>query len=397
MKPVDTLLRSAARWLLVVLPIGVWLRSAFVWMYNPGPLTWGHLIHAHSHTAYFGWAGLGVMGLILHVLPDLTGQPLVMPKQLRWLLWLAPWAVGGALLTFAWWGYNAPSIAFSTLNEVVWFLYAYVFWQNVKGKPIREWPSALWLIGTAVALLLVSTLGTFLVIVAQAILKTEDPVLANSGVYLFLQAYGDGWLEVGVMGVAAALLGGLPNRRLAAWQSWLMLILTAPATLRLLVPFGLHGALAAVGAVTGIGLAVAQLLYLVNMWGLALAVPARVRPWWWTAAAALAVKAVLELLPLMPSYATLAGDRNLVIAFLHLKLLLLVSAGLVGALVALGRGGRGFWLFAPGAAVMILALVVLGFFGGGRPAFSHQMYAVAFWAALVAATGLYVAVIPSAI
>ncbi|HYG59683.1 MAG TPA: hypothetical protein VD902_16585, partial [Symbiobacteriaceae bacterium] len=60
-RPAETLLRSSARWFLAVLALGIWLRSAFVWLYNPGPFTWSNLIHAHSHTAYFGWAGLGLM------------------------------------------------------------------------------------------------------------------------------------------------------------------------------------------------------------------------------------------------------------------------------------------------------------------------------------------------
>ena len=119
MDAADMLLRSAARWLLVVLPLGVWLRSAFVWAHTPGPFTWANLIHAHSHTAYFGWAGLGLMGLMLAVLPRLTGRPVADSAPLRWLLWLAPWAVGGALVTFAWQGYGGLSIAFSTVNYIV--------------------------------------------------------------------------------------------------------------------------------------------------------------------------------------------------------------------------------------------------------------------------------------
>lgn len=38
-------------------------------------------------------------------------------------------------------------------------------------------------------------------------MQTKDPVLGNSGIYLFLQAYGDGWLEVGLMGVVSAMVG----------------------------------------------------------------------------------------------------------------------------------------------------------------------------------------------
>ncbi|MFO7274606.1 MAG: hypothetical protein DIU55_007030, partial [Bacillota bacterium] len=63
MHAAEALLRASARWLAVVLPLGVLLRSAFVSLYTPGPFYWGNLIHAHSHTAYFGWAGLGLMGL----------------------------------------------------------------------------------------------------------------------------------------------------------------------------------------------------------------------------------------------------------------------------------------------------------------------------------------------
>lgn len=398
MKTADTLLRSSARWFLVVLPLGVWLRSAFVWLYNPGPFTWANLIHAHSHTAYFGWAGLGVMGLILYVLPRLTGAPLVLPdRATRWLLGLAPWAVGGALVTFAMWGYTGPSIAFATLNEVLWGFFAYIFWQNVKHRPVRDWPPALWLIGVAVVMLVISMLGTGLVVIAQVALHTSDPVLGNAGVYLFLQAYGDGWLELGVMGVAAALLGALEYRGTAArWQAWLFLALTAPATLRLLVPFGLTGPLAWAGVAAGIGLGGAQVLYLLGMKGAAGRIPAAARPWWYTAAVALALKAVLELLPLLTGWATMAGERNLVIAFLHLKLLLLVSAGMVGALACLDRAGRGFWLFASGSGVMVAALVALGFWAPTHPPLARPLYALAFVAGLTAAIGAYEAVWPSA-
>ncbi|HWI60698.1 MAG TPA: hypothetical protein VNT75_02535 [Symbiobacteriaceae bacterium] len=392
----QTLVKSAARWFLVVLPLGVWLRSAFVWIYNPRPFEWGSLIHAHSHTAYFGWAGLGLMGLILYVLPRLTGRPLVAPRPLAWLLSLSPWAVGGALVTFALWGYSAPSIAFSAVNEVVWFLFAYVFWLNVRGRPIREWPAALWLIGTAVVLLLVSTLSTVLIIITRVIMDTPDAVLANSGVYLFLQTYGDGWLEAGVMGVAATLLGGLPNRNLARWQALLILTLTVPASLRLLTPFGLGEPFRSLGAVAGAGLAASQVLYLVGMIAPARRIPARVRPWWLLAAGALALKAVLELLPLLPGWEALAVERNLVIAFLHIKLLTLVSAGLIGALAYIGETGWGFPLFGAGAVAMIGALAAHGFWAGQNLALGHALYSIAFWAGLVSATGAALAVWPAA-
>ncbi len=379
------LLRSAARWFWAVLLLGVLLRSAFVWMYNPGPLMWGNLIHAHSHTAYFGWAGLGLMGLMLHLLPGLTGAPVAAPGAQRWLLRLAPWAVGGALVSFSLQGYGPVSIAFSTFNEVLWFLFAYIFWQSVKGRPIRGWPPALWLMGAAVALLMLSTLSTVLIILTRVVFKVSDPVLYNSGVYLFLQAYGDGWMEVGLMGAVAAIAGGLQNRRMAGWQATLVLTLTAPAAVRLLAPFGLPSGWLAVGALAGAGLAASQVLYLQNMR------PPK-SPWWAMAALALVLKAVLELLPLLPHWTELAKDRHLVIAYLHLKLLALCSAALIGAIASLHPGRRrGFWLFAPGTAVMLLALVAQGFLAPGA---DRTYMALAFAGGVVAAVGAATAVWP---
>lgn len=397
MRPADILLRSAARWLLVVLPLGVWLRSAFVWAYNPGPFSWGNLIHAHSHTAYFGWAGLGLMGLMLAVLPGLTGRPVADSAALRWLLRLAPWAVGGALVTFAWAGYGGPSIAFSTLNEVLWFLFASLFWREVRERPIRQWPPALWLMGAAVLLLLLSALGTLVVVLATVILQTSDPVLGNLGLYLFLQAYGDGWLEVGLMGVAAALAtGALPDRRLAGWQAVAMLLLMAPAALRLLAPFGLSGPLLTLGILAGVGLGLAQLAYLWNMRQAVLPGPAR--PWWLLAAAALSLKALLEGVPLLPGWEAMAQVRNLVVGFLHLKLLLVVSSAMIGALALRGAAVSRWlcWLFALSSGAMVAALVAHGIWAANDLALGRALYLIAFVAGLLSATAAAWAVYASA-
>lgn len=388
MHAASVLLSASARWLTVVLPLGVLLRSAFVWLYNPGPLYWGNLIHAHSHTAYFGWAGLGLMGLILHVLPRFTGRPVAESRPLIWLLRLAPWAVGGALVTFAWWGYAGPSIAFATLNEALWVLFAIVFWREVRQAPVAAWPAPLRFIGAAVLLLLLSISGTTLVIVSEAILDSAFPLLYQAGVYLFLQLFGDGWLEVGLMGIVLALAGVRDEARpLLTRLAVAALLLQAPAALRMLIPRGLEGPLVPASLIAGALQGLVQLAFLAFARNLQL--PEHARPWWRLAGLSLAVKAALEFVPLLPAWSGLALNRSLVIGFLHLKLLLVVSGALLGAMAQV-RGPAGRWafrLFASGSVAMVSFLFAHGLLFDRAPATSLPLYALAFAAAFPAAIG----------
>lgn len=388
MHAANVLLRASSWWQAAVLPLGVFIRSAFVWLYTPGPFYWGDLIHAHSHTAYFGWAGLGLMGLILHVLPRFTGRPVAESRPLTWLLRLSPWAVGGALVTFALWGYNGPSIAFATLNEVLWVLFAVVFWREVRGVPVRRWPGPLCLLGAAVLLLLLSISGTTLVILSEAVLDGAFPLLYQAGVYLFLQYFGDGWLEAGLMGIVLALAGVRgEGRPLLSRLALAALVLNGPAALRMLIPRGLEGPLVPVSLVAGALLGLVQLAFL----GFArrLPLPERARPWWRLAGLSLAVKAVLEFAPLLPVWSDWALNRNLVIGFLHLKLLLVVSGALLGAMAAV-RGPASRWafrLFGAGSVAMVAALFAHGLVADLVQATSRPLYALAFAASFPAAAG----------
>lgn len=118
------------------------------------------------------------------------------------------------------------------------------------------------------------------------------------------------------------------------------------------------------------------------------ALPAPARPWWLLAAAALLLKALLEGVPLLPGWVAMAQSRNLVIAFLHLKLLAVVSCAMIGALALMGNGGirRLFGLFALGTAVMVGALAAHGLWASGDLALGRSLYLVAFLAALLSAT-----------
>jgi hypothetical protein len=101
------------------------------------------------------------------------------------------------------------------------------------------------------------------------------------------------------------------------------------------------------------------------------------------------VKAGLEFMPLLPGWSDLVLNRSLVVAFLHLKLLLIVSSVLLGALALVrGRSSRvAFGLFAGGAGMMVAALVAHGLLTSARPDWSESLYLLAFVASIPAALG----------
>lgn len=187
---------------IVVGIIGTLLRARYV---APVVLSldFSNLVHAHSHVAYFGWSSLTLIGVIYKVLPRLTGKPLRGVRIMRWQLWLTHLATVGALVTFAQGGYNPLSIIFSTLNVLLWYVFIWLYRQNVKGVP-RPLPVALRYLHGAVALLFVSSLGTWLISAVTAL--GGDGVLREAGLNIFLTNFTDGWLLLGLLGCAVALL-----------------------------------------------------------------------------------------------------------------------------------------------------------------------------------------------
>jgi uncharacterized protein involved in response to NO len=55
-------------------------------LHIPGGRWWPATAQAHGHLQLYGWAGLFVLGVLLHFLPRLRGTPLAYPEAVRWLL-----------------------------------------------------------------------------------------------------------------------------------------------------------------------------------------------------------------------------------------------------------------------------------------------------------------------
>lgn len=382
--------------LLAAMLIGTYLRGVLVWGWPLGTLRFGDVLHAHSHTAHFGWGGLVLIGAALVQWPRLTGRPISVQGWLRALVWLLPVAVFGAMATFSLYGYRGLSIPFATLNQVLWYGFAWLFWRQVRGLPLRRWPGALWLWAGAVLHLVIATLGTWL-LVATVALGISDPLLRTAGIYLFLHAFGDGFMLLGVMAVVADLLppavGGRPlSARLARWQFWLTLA-ALPAFLRLLVPLGLPQNWALAGAIAGIALSLSHLLFLANAaiaWRSGPAPGGLAGLWWAAAAGFLLVKAAAELTPFTPWWPALVANRQLVLSDLHLKLLGVYTTALIGALIPLldvPAGRRAAQAHVAGAAVMVISLAGAGLLSP-TATLGRMWLTVAFAAALAVLAGV---------
>src|SRR5690606_41848410 len=97
----------------------------------------------------------------------------------------------------------------------------------------------------------------------------ESPLWRSAGLYLFLSSFADGWLLVGLMGLAAALLPGKPVRETGAWARpslrWLVL-LTPPAFLAYLVHAGAPSVIAGLGLADRADLGVVYGVFLRPAW-----------------------------------------------------------------------------------------------------------------------------------
>lgn len=432
--------RGASLYFVVVGIVGVLLRARYVAPVWPA-LRFDNLVHAHSHVAYFGWAALALMAAIYAVLPRLTGRPLRGARVMRWQLGLTHVVTVGALVTFATGGYTPLSIVFSTLNVVLWYVFIWLYVQNVKGMP-RPLPVALGYLHGAVALLFVSSLGTWFISVVTA-LGGDSALGQQIGLNIFLTNYTDGWLLLGLLGLGAAASdpapdsGGPSGARSGQWAAgplpWIV-GLTPLTFLAQLVPFEVSAGFLVVGLAARFALVVPYVWYIWNAVTVYRArgprwhgdrveflvrngkqrsvTPRALRAFFIATLGFFVVKAVIHaglgLSAVVPS-------RQIFVSYLHLDLLGFVSCGLIAALYfvfggqrAAGRsvaknesafdpGVAGAVILSVGVVGMVAILAVVGAIGGTTDsvmrAVANGLLQAAFVFGVVALVGIVLSVV----
>lgn len=316
--------------ILLVAGIGVLLRYKIAF-YFPW-VDQKHLLHGHSHFAFSGWVSHLLMLMLVRYLAahgrDDTWQ------RYRWILIANLVTAYGMLLSFAWQGYGAVSISFSTLSIFISYFFAARFFKDLQALPFRHtghsWMKA------ALFFNVLSSLGAFSLawMMATRNIHQEGYLAA---VYFFLHFQYNGWFFFGCMGLASvSLLQSLPesiHRRVfllfvfacipayvlsALWlplPSWMYIVVVLSAVCQVLGWAWL---------LKGISRHYTSIRSLAGKAGWLLFLPAL----------ALSIKLLLQLGSTIPALSKLAfGYRPVVIGYLHLILLGVISLFLIAYLV----------------------------------------------------------------
>lgn len=385
--------------LLVLAGVGLLLRYKIVF---PLPMVdQKHLLHAHSHFAFAGWASTAVYAALLHIL-QLNQQQ---SRSFEQLLYLQQVSSYGMLFSFPFMGYAPVSIAFSTLSIIVSYAFFWKAWKQLA--TVEPGIGGHWF-RTALLCNVFSSLGTFALAWMMATKNLHQDWYFGS-VYFYLHFQYNGWFLFAVLGLFFhSVRPGMSHYPVATTEKYLWLLLNAalvPSLFLSLMWMRIPGWM----YIAGIVAAALQLVGLAYFIQLLKKIPASflqrlpVSVKWLGGFSlfAFSLKLLMQALSAVPVLSRYAfGLRPVVIGFLHLVLLgfitlFLVSWFLQQQFYPLHNRTQliGLWIFFSG----ILLNEVILFSQGIAAIFSETIpnsgYILVF-AALWMFTGLLLLVLP---
>lgn len=159
-----------------------------------------HLLHGHSHFAFYGWVTQVLIVLLVAYL--VAGTKADILKKYRWILFANLATAYGMLIAFSIQGYGSFSILFSTLSVLVSYTFAIIYWKDLDKLQIKN-VSHLWF-KAALLFNAVSTLGVF-ALTGMMITKIMNQHWYLAAEYFYLHFQYNGWFFFACMGLFTEL------------------------------------------------------------------------------------------------------------------------------------------------------------------------------------------------
>ena len=340
--------------LLIVATLGVLLRykGAF---YMPF-FNYEYLLNAHSHFAFSGWVTTALFTALVYFLYR-TG--VAVSPFYRWMFRLNQLSSFGMLVSFAWEGYAAVSISFSTLSILFSYWFAIQYWRDLRGvaapRPVID------CIRLALVFLVLSSAGPYLLGYSMSH-GVGNRAFYYNAIYLYLHFQYNGWFSFSVLGLFfwTAHKGGVPQQTISRVTGWMGFACIPAYCLSLLwtvPPWWVWFAAATAATAQAIALTILIRMIWKGRSGLHY-MPRWTKTVWSLSLVAFVIKIMLQLFSVIPSMGRLAfGFRPVIIAYLHLVLLGFISLFILGFFFYTGMFRASSKLQSAGLSIFIAGIV----------------------------------------
>lgn len=355
--------------------------------------------HAHSHFAFSAWISQTIMVLMIHYL-EKRGKPESFANY-NLLLWANLVCGYGMLVSFFIQGYGTVSIIFSTASVLISFLFAFVFFGDLKSVQSPD-PSKNWFT-SALIFNVLSSIGTFSLAYMMATHQLIQKFYLAS-IYFYLHFQYNGWFFFAIAGIFIGYLHQARPELKVPVSIFYLLVVACPMAYFLSTLWADLPLIIYIITVFSAGIqAVAWTLFLVFYSRNATIINSCFSVLWrWVfflVLISLSAKWLLQLGSTIPEVSKLAfGFRPIVIAYLHLVLLAITSVFLVTFIFSTGLLKPGLTSIA-GLSVFISGVyaneILLGIQGIASFSYTAVPYAneILFGLSLIMVSGLIVSLI----
>lgn len=355
--------------------------------------------HAHSHFAFSAWISQTIMVLMIHYL-EKRGKPESFANY-NLLLWANLVCGYGMLVSFFIQGYGTVSIIFSTASVLISFLFAFVFFGDLKSVQSPD-PSKNWFT-SALIFNVLSSIGTFSLAYMMATHQLIQKFYLAS-IYFYLHFQYNGWFFFAIAGIFIGYLHQARPELKVPVSIFYLLVVACPMAYFLSTLWADLPLIIYIITVFSAGIqAVAWTLFLVFYSRNATIINSCFSVLWrwffFLVLISLSAKWLLQLGSTIPEISKLAfGFRPIVIAYLHLVLLAITSVFLVTFIFSTGLLKPGLTSIA-GLSVFISGVyaneILLGIQGIASFSYTAVPYAneILFGLSLIMVSGLIVSLI----